>query len=103
MDRVFNKDKNKNEYFFSDEEVEEFMQFLINSKFLLWVRGLDTFYLRDKYKSTQIEIHIKSRTVLISNEKEISKMILNEEQFAFLILSINHRMINTFSYDPTID
>lgn len=94
MDRVYNKRENKNEYLFSSKEAKDIIQFLIDSKFV-WVKGQSMFYLRDKYKSTQIEINIQTCCILIYNDKEISKIILSRDEYLSLVLGIQETVTNS--------
>lgn len=93
MDRVFNKKQNKNEYIFSDEETRNILKFIVDKKFI-WVRGDKHFYLKDKFKSTQIEIHISSCTVYIHNDKEVTKLILPLQEYQDFILAIQDYVTN---------
>jgi hypothetical protein len=93
MDRVFNKKENKKEYLFDNKESKDIIQFLINAKFI-WVKGQSMFYLRDKYKSTQIEIHIQACCILIYNDKEISKIVLTRDEYLSLVLGIQETVTN---------
>ncbi len=92
MDRVFNKVQNKNEYFFSDTERKNILDFIIGQKFL-WVKDNKHFRLREKFKSTQIEIHIVSATVVIHNNKEVTKLILPVKEYQDLILAIQDYIV----------
>ena len=93
MDRVLNKVQNKNEYFFSQDERKNILDFIISMKFI-WIKSKNVFRLRDKFKSTQIEIHIASCHVLIYNDKEVSKLILTLKEYQDFILAIQDYVTN---------
>ncbi|HMW08415.1 MAG TPA: hypothetical protein PK079_23905 [Leptospiraceae bacterium] len=85
MDRVFNKVQNKTEYFFLDREVKEIAKRIIQKKFLWTVRD---YIFSTQYKSVFLEIRVKTQTLLIYNDKEVAKVILDKETYLELVLGI---------------
>jgi hypothetical protein len=92
MDRAFNKVQNKNEYLFSDKEILQIVQFLIDQKFK-WIKGINMFQLETPYKSTQIEIHIATCAIIIHNNKEVSKLVLDRKTYLDLVMGIQNMVV----------
>lgn len=78
---------NKTEYFFSEKEKTIIVNILIQKKFFWYVKDF-VFRLQRNYKSTSIEIYVNSCTVLIQNDSEVSKIVLDKSLYQSLLLGI---------------
>ena len=101
MTKHFNKAENKNAYFFSDKEVKQIINILIEKKFK-WIihmcgsprTGLfKVFRLEQNFKSTQIEINVNSNTLTIWNDSEIAKIVLDTKLYQDLLLGIQDMVV----------
>lgn len=87
MNKHFNRQMNKTEYFFSEKEKTIIVNILIQKKFFWYVKDF-VFRLQRNYKSTSIEIYVNSCTVLIQNDSEVSKIVLDKSLYQSLLLGI---------------
>lgn len=92
MNKWFNRQMNKTEYFFNEKEKTVIVNILIQKKFFWYVKDF-VFRLQRNYKSTSIEIYVNSCTVLIQNDSEVAKIVLDKNLYQSLLLGIQDMVV----------
>lgn len=90
MDRHFNKEQNKLEYFFSKKETIQLVDLLIKKKFL-W--NVQKYIFTTQYKQTNLEIRVNGRNIIIHNDKEIARIFLDSKDYDRLLLGIQDTVV----------